>query len=151
MITDEQKLKWFDGNVDALNMFHTIVNLAHVWDDLIDKDKPVSDESINNAFLSALVYLPANPFYQRIQSQILPLWMTVISAYDTANKFERDKDEHGLEIAHNLRYATGHIVVFMSQACLGYERAQGFMPEIWKTIVDDRIDDYRKEHLNVAK
>jgi len=22
------------------------------------------------------------------------------------------------------------------------------MPEIWKVIVDDRIDDYRKEHLN---
>ena len=150
MITEERKLEWFGGNTDALNMFYTIVDLAHVWDDLIDRDKPVSDFDINRAFLSALVYLPANPFYNRIQTQVLPLWMTVISAYETANKFENDKDEHGLEIAHNLRYATGHIVVFMSQACLGYKKAQEFMPEIWKTIVDDRIDDYRKEHLNAA-
>jgi hypothetical protein len=150
MITEERKLEWFGGNADALNMFYTIVDLAHVWDDLIDRDKPVSDFDINRAFLSALVYLPANPFYNRIQAQVLPLWMTVISAYETANKFENDKDEHGLEIAHNLRYATGHIVVFMSQACLGYEKAQEFMPEIWKTIVDDRLDDYRKEHLNAA-
>ena len=150
MITEERKLEWFGGNADALNMFYTIVDLAHVWDDLIDRDKPVSDFDINRDFLSALVYLPANPFYNRIQAQVLPLWMTVISAYETANKFENDKDEHGLEIAHNLRYATGHIVVFMSQACLGYEKAQEFMPEIWKTIVDDRLDDYRKEHLNAA-
>jgi hypothetical protein len=150
MITEERKLEWFGGNTDALNMFYTIVDLAHVWDDLIDRDKPVSDFDVNRAFLSALVYLPANPFYNRIQTQVLPLWMTVISAYETANKFENDKDEHGLEIAHNLRYAPGHIVVFMSQACLGYEKAQEFMPEIWKTIVDDRIDDYRKEHLNAA-
>jgi len=150
MITEKRKLEWFGGNADALNMFYTIVDLAHVWDDLIDRDKPVSDFDINRAFLSALVYLPANPFYNRIQAQVLPLWMTVISAYETANKFENDKDEHGLEIAHNLRYATGHIVVFMSQACLGYEKAQEFMPEIWKTIVDDRLDDYRKEHLNAA-
>lgn len=150
MITKERKLEWFGGNIDALNMFYTIVDLAHIWDDLIDRDKPVSDADVNRAFLSALVYLPANPFYNSIQTQILPLWMTVISAYETANKFEVDKDEHGLEISHNLRYATGHIVVFMSQTCLGYDKAQKFMPEIWKTIVDDRIDDYRKEHLNVA-
>jgi hypothetical protein len=150
MITEERKLEWFGGNADALNMFYTLVDLSNVWDDLIDRDKPVSDFDINRAFLSALVYLPANPFYNRIQMQVLPLWMTVISAYETANKFENDKDEHGLEIAHNLRYATGHIIVFMSQACLGYDKAQKFIPEIWKTIVDDRIDDYRKEHLNVA-
>ena len=150
MITEERKLEWFGGDTDALNMFYTIADLANIWDDLIDRDKPVSDIDVNRAFLSALVYLPANPFYSRIQTQVLPLWMAVISAYETANKFETDKDEHGLEIAHNLRYATGHIVVFMSQACLGYEKAQKFMPEIWKTIVDDRLDDYRKEHLNVA-
>lgn len=150
MITEERKLEWFGGNTDALNMFYTVVDLAHVWDDLIDKDQPVSDFDINRAFLSALVYLPANPFYNRIQMQILPLWMTVIAAYETANKFEQEKDAHGLEIAHNLRYATGHIVVFMSQVCLGYEKAQVFVPEIWKTIVDDRMDDYRKEHLNAA-
>jgi len=147
-MTQDKKIQWFGGNVDALNMFYIIADLANVWDDLIDKDKDVSDNDINRAFLSALVYLPVNPFYQSIQTQVLPLWMTVIAAYDTANKFENSKDEHGLEIAHNLRFAAGHIVVFMSQACLGYEKAKEFFPEIWKTIVDDRIDDYRKEHLN---
>lgn len=146
--TSEQKLSWFGGNVDALNLFHALVDLVHIWDDLIDKDKPVSDSDINRAFLTALVYIPANPFYKTIESQVIPMWVTATSAFETANKFEKDKDEHGIEIAHNLRYAAGHVVAYMSIVCVGYENAKQFMPDIWKTIVDDRFEDYRKEHLN---
>jgi hypothetical protein len=143
----KDQLEWFGGNQDALNMFHMLVDLVHTWDDLVDKDKDVSEAQTNNAFLIALVYMPSNPFYRSIQDQILPMWMTVLMAYETANKFERDKDEHGIEIAHNLRYAAGHVVAYMVQACVGYKKAKEIMPEVWKTIVDDRMDDYRREHL----
>ena len=104
------KLEWFGGNQDALNAFRMFVDLSHLWDDLVDKDKEATEDEINNAFLICLVYLPANPFYRSIQEQILPMWLTVVSAYQTANKFERDKDAHGIEIAHGLRYAAGNIV-----------------------------------------
>ena len=80
----------------------------------------------------------------------MPMWLTVISAYEVANKFEQDKDEHGVEIAHNLRYAVGHIVAYMVQVCVGYEKSKEILPEVWKSIVFERFDDYRKEHLNVA-
>ncbi len=146
----EGKLEWFGGNHDALNMYRMLVDLAHTWDDLVDKDKDVPADHINNAFLIALVYMPANIFYRSIQEQIMPMWLTVISAYEVANKFEQDKDEHGVEIAHNLRYAIGHIVSYMVQFCIGYERANQVLPEVWKSIVFERFDDYRKEHLNVA-
>jgi hypothetical protein len=149
-MTDEEKLEWFGGNKDALDIFNSLVDLVHIWDDLIDKDKPVSDADINKAFLIALVYMPSNPFYQKIQSHILPMWVTAASAFEVANKFERDRDEHGLEIAHNLRYAAGHVVAYMSIMCVGYNKAKEFLPVIWKTIVNDRFEEYRKEHLNVA-
>lgn len=142
------KIEWFGGNEDALNMYRMIVALSHTWDDLVDKDKEVPEADINNAFLIALVYMPANPFYQVIQQQIMPMWLTVLSAYEVANKFERDKDEVGIEIAHNLRYAAGHIVAYMVQVCVGYEKAKEIMPEVWKAVVFERFDDYRKEHLN---
>jgi hypothetical protein len=70
-MSNEEKLAWFGGNTDALNLFHHLVELIHIWDDLIDKDKPVSDEQINKAFLIALVYMPSNPFlpcYSRTNS-----------------------------------------------------------------------------------
>ena len=55
---------------------------------------------------------------------------------------------HGIEIAHNLRYAAGHIVAYAVQVCLGPQEAQKILPEVWKSVVHERFEDYRKEHLN---
>lgn len=146
---DEGKLEWFGGNQDALNMYRALVSLAHAWDDLVDRDKGMSEDTTNQAFLTCLVYLPANPFYRKIQDQVLPMWMMVVSAYETANTFERNKDPHGLEISHSLRYAAGHIVAYAVTVCVGPEKAKEILPEVWKAMVHERFDDYRKEHLNV--
>jgi len=144
----EGKLEWFGGNQDALNMFRAFVFLLHTWDDLVDKDQAVPEVDVNNAFLTALVYLPANPFYRAIQDAILPMWMVVVSSYETANKFERDKDPHGLEIAHGLRYAAGNIMAYAVHVCVGPEKAREYLPEMWKTVFHERFDAYRKEHLD---
>jgi hypothetical protein len=144
------KLEWFGDNQDALNMYRMFVDLLHLWDDLVDKDKieSTTEDAINNAFLICLVYLPANPFYRAIQDQILPMWITVVSAYQTANQFEKDKDEHGVEIAHTLRYAAGNIVAYAVHVCVGQEKAKELMPEVWKSMVSERYDEYKKEHLD---
>lgn len=143
------KLEWFGGNQDALNMYRMFVDLSHLWDDLVDKDKEAAEDHINNAFLICLVYLPANPFYRHIQEQVLPMWLTVVSAYQTANKFERDKDPHGIEIAHSLRYAAGNIMAYAIHVCVGPEKAKEVLPEMWKSVFHERFDEYRKEHLDV--
>lgn len=145
-MNDVGKLEWFGGNQDALNMYRMFVSVAHVWDDLVDKDKEVSEDAINNTFLTCLVYLPANPFYQTIQTQVLPMWLTVVSAYQVANHFEREKDPHGIEIAHSLRYAVGNIVAYAVHVCVGAEQAKQVLPEVWKAIFFERFDEYRKEH-----
>lgn len=147
---DQEKLSWFGGNQDALNMYKMFVDLAHIWDDLVDKDVEVNESKINNAFLICLVYLQANPFYKQIQEQIWPMWITTVSSYETANKFEKDKDPHGIEIAHGLRYSAGQIIAYAVQFCVGPEKTKEVLPKIWKDIFHERFDDYRKEHLNAA-
>jgi hypothetical protein len=139
---------WFGGNLDAVRMCEAFIDLTHTWDDLIDKDKPVSDVQINQAFLTCLVYLPSNPFYRRIQDSILPMWITIVSSYETGNYFERTKDPHGIEIAHSLRYATGNIIAFAIHVCVGPDKAREFLPAMWKAVFFERFDEYRKEHLN---
>lgn len=146
-MTKHGKLEWFGGNQDALNMYQAFVDLSHIWDDLIDRDKEVTNEQINNAFLTCLVYLPANPFYRSIQDQVLPMWLTVVSAYQVANHFEKMKDEHGLEIAHGLRYAAGNIVAYAVHVCVGPEKALKILPEVWKAIFAERFEDYKSEVL----
>jgi hypothetical protein len=147
-MNNEGKLEWFGGNQDALIMFRMFVDLLHTWDDLVDKDKDTTEQQINNAFLVCLVYLPLNPFYQTIQRDIMPMWITVVSAYQTANKFEKDKDEHGIEIAHGLRYAAGNIIAYAVHVCVGPDKAAEYLPDVWKAIIVERFDEYREEHLN---
>ena len=149
MNSKEGKLEWFGGNEDALNLFRMFVDLSHTWDDLVDRDKDIPDAHINNAFLICLVYMQANPFYRSIQEQVWPMWLTVVSAYETANTYERNKDEHGIEISHGLRYAAGHIIAYMVHVCVGPEKAKDILPEVWKHVMVERFDEYRKEHLNV--
>lgn len=142
-------MEWFGGNEHALRMLNAFADLAHVWDDMVDKDNNISADDINRAFLTCLVYLPANPFYRSIQNEILPMWLTVVSAYETANHFEKNKDAHGIEIAHGLRYASGNIIAYAVHVCVGPEKAKEYLPEMWKTIFYERFDEYREEHLNV--
>lgn len=148
MNSEAGKLEWFGGNQDALNMYRAFVFLAHTWDDLVDKDTPVPENLINQAFLTALVYLPANPFYRSIQDAILPMWLVVVSSFETANTYERAKDPHGLEIAHGLRYAAGNIMAYAVHVCVGPEKAKQYLPEMWKAVFHERFDAYRKEHLD---
>ena len=77
------------------------------------------------------------------------MWVTVVSAYRTANEFERTKDAHGIEISHGLRYAAGNIIAYAVHVCVGQEKAAEYMPDVWKEIFFERFDEYRKEHLNV--
>ena len=147
-MNDELQLEWFGGNQDALNACNALLRLSHVWDDLIDKDKEVSEAKINEAFMTALVYLPTNPFYRSIQLSVAPMWVAVVSAYETANKFERDKDPYGIELAYMLRCASGHIISYAMQVCVGQEKAREYAPLFWKTLVSERFEDYRKEHLD---
>lgn len=141
-------IEWFGGNQDALNMYRLLVNLGHIWDDLVDRDVEVSEDKINHAFLTTLVYLPANPFYRRIQDAIFPMWLVVVSSYEAANKFEREKDPHGIEIAHGLRYAVGNIIAYAIHVCVGADQAKEVIPKMWKAVFYERYDEYRKEHLN---
>jgi hypothetical protein len=144
---DNGKLEWFGGNQDALNMYRMFIVMLHTWDDLVDKDNPVGEIDINHAFLIALAYLPANPFYQVIQRDILPMWLMVVSAYETANHFERVKDEHGVEISHTLRYAAGNIIAYAVHICLGPDKAREVIPDVWKDMVSERYDEYKAEIL----
>ena len=148
MTGTDKRLTWFGGNTDALAMYYLFEELLHTWDDLVDKDKPVSEDAINKAFLICLVYLPLNPFYQYIQAAILPMWITVVLSYQTANNYEKTKDLHGIELGHTLRYSAGNIIAYAVHVCIGYEKAKDVLPEMWKTIACERYDDYKNEVLN---
>jgi hypothetical protein len=75
--------------------------VAQIWDDLIDRDKELQDHEINNAFVTALLNIPQNPFYLKFAHKIIPILEVSIYKWYKANDYEDNSKE--LNKAYMLR------------------------------------------------
>lgn len=99
----EQTIELMRGNVAAADFLEMIVELLHFWDDLIDRDKVLADEQINDAMYALLITLPRNPFYVAHFPVLNPILANSITNWHVANKFEREGGEYEQRIAYILR------------------------------------------------
>ena len=82
--TPEALAELLCGNADAIRCVQTIARCSHTYDDLIDRDKPVADDSIHDLIWSLLVALPVNPFFRAHQDVIRPVLITGILNWKAA-------------------------------------------------------------------
>lgn len=120
----------FKGNQSAVDYVLMIARVADVWDNLIDKDVPVSDKDINDAFWLLAVEIPRNPFFQAFANDLLPVTATGILNWMTANKLERKAEHIAIEIAHVIRYSIADVVILTALLCGGREWAAEVGPEL---------------------
>lgn len=139
------RLRWFAGDRDALDLYERLVYVAHAWDDLIDQDKLVN---VNELMANLLLYLPGNPCYRRFEPEIRALMLTAMVSYQAANLMEQSGDAHKLELAHYLRYAVMGVATFLIGALNGIERGAEILAEAAPVMVPERLSDYVKEHTN---
>lgn len=137
------RLRWFAGDRDALDLYERLVFVAHAWDDLIDQDKPVN---VNGLMANLLLYLPGNPCYRRFEGELRALFLVSMTSYMAANLMEKSGNDHKLELAHYLRYAVIHVAVFLIAALNDLERGAEILAEAAPVLVPERLADYVKEH-----
>lgn len=115
----------FKGNQAAVDFVLLVARVADVWDNLIDKDVPVSDEAINDAFWSLAIELPGNGFYRANVDDLRPVMATGITNWMVANRMERSKEmnHRAIEIAHVIRYSIADVVLMVALLCGGREWA----------------------------
>lgn len=101
--TYEECLALVKGDRAAADFIHCAVDVLHFWDDLVDRDKVLSDDAVNQAMHKALIVLPRNPFYAQNFSVLNTVLMNSITNWMVANKFERDGGEYERRIAYILR------------------------------------------------
>ena len=142
--------EWFGGNEDAARLVAHLCAVAHTWDDLVDRDTPVTEAQINRCFELALVSIPGNPFYRQHVDALLPLIYTGVLGYLTSNTLERAGGAHQLEVAHGLRYAVAHVAAFAVAVTNPPETAATILPDAWLAWMPERFADYAKEHIHVA-
>jgi hypothetical protein len=120
----------FKGNQAAVDYVLAIARVADVWDNLIDKDVPVTDKDINEAFWLLAVDIPRNPFFQAFANDLLPVTATGILNWMTANKLEQRAEHIAIEIAHVIRYSIADVIILAALLCGGREWAAEVSPEL---------------------
>ncbi len=132
MTDQEFMLMAFKGNRSAVDFVLMIARVADVWDNLIDKDNPVSDEAINSAFWLLAVEMPGNAFYREYIDDLRPVMATGILNWMAATRMERDETlpHRAIEIAHVIRYSIADVVMMVALLCGGPEWAAQVGPEL---------------------
>lgn len=97
----------FGGDTPGARWVGHIFRALHVYDDLIDGDRPLTKEEIHQTFWTMLVSLPSDQFFQKHASALLPLIVNSIVNWRVANDIEGDEavSKRALGVAWILRGA----------------------------------------------
>jgi hypothetical protein len=119
------------GNQAAADFLMLVTEALHLWDDLIDRDKKVSDAQVNKVFTNLLCVLPLNPFFRNFSVQLCTVAMLAIQNWHVANKAERTDQNQAvdaatvpLDVAFILRSSYIDLVTMTATFCGGTAHGQ---------------------------
>lgn len=150
-MTGEQEKIVFDvlnvflkGSQEAVEYCQMLYKVAHLWDDLIDKDKPVQDADINKAFITLFVSMPSNRFYREHMDMLIPLQYNAILQWLTANKMER-MDLESKHKAFMLKASFLQIVHVCTGIIGGTAWAEEIGADLWNTLYGESLGGFLEE------
>ena len=128
----ELRQDWFCGNEEAIAFIAMFFDAVELWDDLIDKDVPISDDHINRAFTALMFGLPANDWFVFNRKYYLPLIMMAINAFHDANLLADSTDKRLRLLAFHIRNIGLEIHIATAFLLGGYDHMRIVSPEIRK-------------------
>ena len=139
-----EKLNYFlKGDIAAVHLCLNLTYIAHLWDDLFDRDRQRSGQDINDAFRIALVDIPLNRFYLEYITDLRPLIMNAILQWEDANILDHGND-HDQHMAFMLRASFAQIFNYCAYLVGGPDWAREVGPEM-RRLYDESFDEYKKE------
>ena len=133
------------GNQDAADFLYMFFVVCHLWDDLIDKDVPRTDDHINHAFWVCLVEIPRNRYYKAFASEIQPVMANAIQEWFAANKLEAANRQ---DISYTLRCSIVSLIHQAAEIMGGYEWALEVGEEIRLKLHTETYEEYVEELRN---
>jgi hypothetical protein len=127
----------------ATRFVNDFLHVVAIYDDLIDKDKPVPDDDIHRAMYSAFFAIPRNPFYMANFAVLNPLMENAVRNWQLANELEKQQQDGDLHISFVVRSS----YVDLLCACVQIERGQDMATflQIRRFIHDEGLGEYIKE------
>lgn len=138
---------YFFDNADASNLCLMLLEVAHIWDDLIDKDKVVDSDDINTVFRYLVYDIPINPIYRRIPS--LPDYMlNVYLQWRDATSIESGSpSDDDLNKCYVLRAGIYDIFSIVAYFMRGDEASKEIGPSI-RRLYGEKLTEYKEEFIN---
>jgi hypothetical protein len=130
------------GHKDATDFICDIFVVLHIWDDLIDKDKKLTDAEIHQAFWLALVNLPCNPFYHKHFNALQPILVNSIINWQASNKMENEGSPKDRTIAFILRGTYTDLVTMSAYIIGGRAWTDSITVGIRQWAHDESFDEY---------
>lgn len=119
------------GDPEAVEFLELVFDITDIWDDLIDKDREVTESQINNTFTKCLVHLPGNSFYRKHYAVLASQLMLVINAWQDANELEKG-DEADRIYACGLRFLLVQLIATAVNLIKGQDAARKISVEAWR-------------------
>lgn len=138
-VRDAQLMEWFNNDEHAVHFLLSISTITELWDDLIDKDKQLTDAMIHKGFFEALVSLPCNPFYIKHRVYLTPIIIQAINSWQDANVLQTGS-RNDRAIAYTLRNMDIQLVQAIVYITQGYDKLREVSPEIWRYFGSEQDD-----------
>lgn len=138
--------KIYKGDKHAAWLSLAILHILHTWDDLIDRDVPISDNSINSAFLVAMTDVSVSPLWD---IEMVNLMRLVYFKWQAANKFENDAEatDNTLAKAWMLRASCYDFFVAIANKLYGATWAEKISPIVY-SFYGEELKTFIKETRN---
>ena len=94
---------WVRGHQSAYDFLETFFTVAHLCDDLTDRDTLVSTAQMQEGFAKALIDLPRNVFYQAHFALLNGAIQVAYLNWQIANRLEQTESDHAKTVAFILR------------------------------------------------
>lgn len=146
--TEQSVLRdWFKDE-SALALAEMLADISQIWDDLIDRDEPVTNSAINTMMRFALVDIPKNTFYQRHFARLHPVLEDRLYTWFDANLLESEGGQRNLQVSYVLRSVITDILIHMTYLEGGLAHRQIMALRIRQRIFADMesLDDYQQQH-----
>lgn len=128
------------GDRQASAFVHTLFDIVHTWDDLIDGDIPVTAAAVSKAFRDAIVVLPNLPFYAQNYASLHPLLDAAILDWMTANTMESGGEAGSVSFVIRSSYV--QILLRAAQIVGGFDHAAAIAPRVRNLIHSEGLGAY---------
>lgn len=127
---------------DAILFCEALFGVSQVLDDLIDKDKPVADGDIYQAFWEMLIGIPFNSFYRANEVTLRPLMAAALQDWRDSVTLERSGDDHDRSVAFVLRDQLTSLVVQCARLVGGFDWMQKVSVSIRRQFHSESLGEY---------